>query len=187
MRNDRELEEFEIPFVKLKDGLHQYAFDLRASFFETLGFTLAGPGTVKANLAFDKKQHLFQLDMEVEGAVSVSCDRCLEPLSYPVKAAHRVMVKQRVPGERETTSGLVEVDDDLLEIAHTEISINVAPLFFDLVVLALPIIRNCDELPQKPCNQDMLERLAELAAPDANNKETDPRWEGLKDLFKDPE
>lgn len=187
MRNESNLEEFEIPFVKLKDGLHHYAFDLDAAFFETLGFPLAGPGNVKANLAFDKKQHLFQLDLEVDGAVAVSCDRCLEPLSYPVKAAHRVMVKQRVPGERETLTGLVEVDDDLLEIAHTEISINVAPLFYDLVVLGLPIIRNCDELPEKPCNQDMLRRLAALAAPDATEDQTDPRWEGLKDLFKDPE
>jgi uncharacterized metal-binding protein YceD (DUF177 family) len=72
-----------------------------------------------------------------------------------------------------------------LLIGHNEIAFNVAELFYDLCILSLPLVKNCDDLPVKPCNNEMLEKLDALSGGPGEETERDPRWEKLKELLKE--
>ena len=54
---------------------------------------------------------------------------------------------------------------------------------YESALLSLPMIFNCDEIPQKnkPCNQEMLLKLNDLHQ--GSEKETDPRWNELYKLI----
>jgi hypothetical protein len=46
-------------------------------------------------------------------------------------------------------------------------------------------VKNCDDLPVKPCNNEMLEKLDALSGGPGEETERDPRWEKLKELLKE--
>lgn len=186
MKNETKLEEFEIAFVKLKDGVYHYSYQLDSTFFQEFEYQTAGVAGISAELKLEKQSHLFQLNLSIDGVMHVSCDRCLEPLPFPVRGTRNVLVKQQVLGER-IPFGLIEEDDDLMVVGHNEISFSVAPLFYDLCILTLPLVKNCDELTVKPCNRTMLEKLELLSGTSGseNKTEQDPRWEKLKELLKE--
>lgn len=184
MKNENRLDEFEIAFVKLKDGVYDYSYQLDSTFFQEFDYQTVGSCDIRATLKMEKKGHLYQLHLSIDGSLAVACDRCLEPLPFPVQGERNVLVKQQVLGAR-MTPGLIEEDDDLLLIGHNEIAFNVASLFYDLCILSLPLVKNCDELPVKPCNNEMLEKLDALSGGSGEETERDPRWEKLKELLKE--
>lgn len=184
MKNENRLDEFEIAFVKLKDGAHHYSFELDSTFFQEFDYQTAGDAAIRAELKLEKQSHLFQLQLFVDGYMNVACDRCLEALPFPVRAERNLLVKQQVVGAR-MQPGLIEEDDDLMLVGHNEISFSVAPLFYDLSILALPLVKNCDDLSVKPCNRVMLEKLESLSGAEDTETNQDPRWEKLKELLKE--
>ena len=184
MKNENRLDEFEIVFVKIKDGAHHYSFELDSTFFQEFEYQTAGEVAIRAELKLEKQNHLFQLQLSIDGFMNVACDRCLEALPFPVRAERNVLVKQQVLGAR-MQSGLIEEDEDLMLVGHNEISFSVAPLFYDLSILSLPLVKNCDDLSVKPCNRVMLEKLELLSGVEDDKTEQDPRWEKLKELLKE--
>ena len=184
MKNESRLDEFVVAFVKLKDGVHEFAYWLDSAFFQEFDYQTAGDANIHATLRLEKQGHLFQLHLHIDGVMHVSCDRCLEPLPFPLKGDRQLLVKQQVLGER-MPPGLIEEDDDLMVIGHNEIEFSVASLFYDLCILSLPLVKNCDDLPVKPCNRAMLEKLEQLSGDSDSKTSDDPRWEKLKELLKE--
>jgi uncharacterized metal-binding protein YceD (DUF177 family) len=52
---------------------------------------------------------------------------------------------------------------------------------YESSLLALPMIRNCDELEIKPCDKAMIQKLETLNG-SATDEVVDARWEKLKQL-----
>ena len=68
--------EFEIAFVGLKPGVHEYSYTIDDKFFEA--FQEQDFRNCKANvkLSLDRKSSFLLLKFEIGGAMEVTCDRC---------------------------------------------------------------------------------------------------------------
>lgn len=171
------LSEFDIDFVKLKEGVHEFQYRIGKPFFDAFENSEVLHANVEARISLDKQHQMMQADLQMTGTVGVTCDRCLETLNMPVDTQYRLIYKTQEEAGREP-QGEVE----LVFIAPQEFTINVAQPIYESVLLAVPMIRNCDGLENKPCNREMLEKLDKLKQ--TGEGESDPRWDKLKDLLK---
>ena len=68
------LDEFDIPFIGLKNGIHQFVFILDNTFFEGFDFNDFHQADFKVELALHKSESLLELEFNSKGSVGVSCD-----------------------------------------------------------------------------------------------------------------
>lgn len=172
------LEEFDIEFVKLRDGQHEFNYRLEKKFFGLFGNeeVLDSDLVVKATL--EKSVNLMNLNLQIMGKVDVSCDRCLVPLSIKVDTSHHVLYKMLPELDDEE----VEQSDDWVVLTQQDYKINLGQDCYETTLLSLPMIRNCDEMETKPCNYQMLSKLNDLSGD--GEEQSDPRWDKLKELLK---
>jgi len=174
------LAEFDIEFVKLKDGRHDFQYEIDKQFFEAFENEEVASADVRVELQLDKQHHMVQADLIMKGTLGMSCDRCLETLNWPVDCKYKVIYK--LQDEHQSRELTEDPNVELVVVPHTAFSFNVAQPIYESVLLAVPMLRNCDGLDQKPCNREMLEKLEKL---NQNGEEgTDPRWDKLKELLK---
>lgn len=172
-----QLDEFEIEFVKLKDGVYDFHYKIGKQFFEAFGNTEVLTAQVETHALLDKQNQMMQIDLRMIGVVGLTCDRCLEVINMPVDTTYRLIYKVRDEERHDP-----EVEYELVYIRPQEISINIAQPIYESVLLDVPMIRNCDLMESKPCNKEMLDKLNQLKQSGESN--TDPRWDKLKDLLK---
>jgi uncharacterized metal-binding protein YceD (DUF177 family) len=60
--------------------------------------------------------------------------------------------------------------------------LSIAQPVYETSLLALPMIRNCDEMETKPCDEVMIQKLETLNSDSTEEPEVDARWEKLKQL-----
>ncbi len=171
------LEEFDIEFVKLKDGLHEFNYRLEKKFFEVFDNEDVLASDIEVKAVLEKTANLMNLSLHLKGKVDVSCDRCLVPLSVSVETDHHVLYKMLPEiGDEDI------VHDDWIILTQQDYKINLGQDCYETTLLSLPMMRNCDDMETKPCNYQMLSKLNELSGND--EEQSDPRWDKLKELLK---
>jgi uncharacterized metal-binding protein YceD (DUF177 family) len=174
--------DFEIEFVKFKDGIYEFRYEIDEKFFGAFDNSDVKSAAVKVALVLDKQLHMMQVDLIITGSVGMACDRCLEVLGWPVNTRYRLVYKLLEDNQR--MGGLAKEEDnvELCFVPPNAISVNVAQAVYESVLLDIPMLRNCDNLDVKPCNFEMLEKLEKMK--NNGEAEADPRWDKLKDLLK---
>ena len=170
------VKQFSIPFAGLKIGKHNFRYEIDDAFFSRFEYSLIKHGALQVELEFDKQQEvMFILQFRINGSVDLICERCLDPYQFTVSIAERLIVK----------IGDESFDDpEILVIPKSEHEIDSAPLIYEFISLALPLIYQhpADEEGEPVCNNETARVLKELQ----NNKEietdTDPRWDILNKL-----
>lgn len=185
MKNSRE---FEIAWMGLKPGVHEYLYELGDAFFAAHEAPAElQDWKVAIKLRFDRHPDFFRLHFDVGGTVTVPCDRCGDPFSLPLWDEFDLLVK--LSGDEDAHP---EDDDaDVAFIPRTETVLSVADWLYEFTLLSLPLQRIHPDRPDGTpgCNPQALRLLGELTD-HADN--TDPRWKGLealkgKDTQEDPE
>ena len=87
------LKNYDIDFVKLKLGEHNFDYKIDDSFFSVKENSLIEHGNVDVHLIIDKKDRLMNLDFAIEGIVKTECDVCLDSFDLPVKNAESIIIK----------------------------------------------------------------------------------------------
>lgn len=168
-RKDR----FYIDVYNLKNGVHQYDFEIDDHFFSEFGTEFTDRGKGMATVTLDKTDSLisagFQLDLKVE----LTCDRSLEKFEFPVLQKEKLLFKY---GEEEK-----ELDVDVYMITKTTQRINFGKHLHDFVGLAIPYKK------LHPKYADIEEESDELfyqthSEDDDGETPEDPRWDALKKL-----
>jgi uncharacterized metal-binding protein YceD (DUF177 family) len=183
--------EFEIAFVGLKPGVHEYNYVIDDRFFET--FQQQDFRHCKANvkLLLDRKSSFMLLKFEIGGSIEVTCDRCNSNLPLDLWDEFNITVKM-VENPEEMNNQ--EEDPDMYYIAQGESHIDVANWIFEFINLSLPMQKACDadDMSGPHCNKAAMDVLKKLEPrPDeqtgpVEKKETieNPIWKGLE-KFKD--
>lgn len=127
---ERAFIEYDIPFTGLKEGLHRYSFEVSDSFFQNIEASPIANGNVKVTLDFDKHPSMFVLQFEAVGSVKLPCDRCLEEYDQTVDTDARFMVR---------FSDDPHEEEEIIYIAPSDTSFNVAHLIYEIITLSLPI------------------------------------------------
>ena len=172
----KNLREFKIPYVGLKDGIHDFEFDIDDKFFEHFAESPISGSQLKVTLGFDKKPSLFILSFSIDGSMMVECDRCLEQFRQSIFGDYTVYVKLTEEEDLE------EDEDDVVYHSRSETHFNVAPLIYDYINLSIPVqnIHPDDENGNPGCDPKVLAILEKMK--EDKKQDTDPRWEALKKL-----
>jgi len=173
--------EYEIAFVGLKAGEHEFSYEITDKFFETFpqqDFTHC-KATVK--LKVDKKNGFMLLKFDIDGQVELVCDRCGNNLPLQLWDEFNIIVKMvddpQIMNEREE-------DPDIYYISKGESHLHIADWIYEFINLAIPMQRMCkeDEIGGPQCNNEVLARLKQME--DEAKSNTTAIWKGL-DQFKD--
>lgn len=170
------LNQFTIPLEGLKDGMHQFDFQIDKEFFKHFEQSPIQEGNFDLKLFFDKRPDLLVLTFDFKGSFSTNCDRCLEAIQLPMKNNEQLLVKYA-----ETPSEEAEV----VYIERGTQQLNVAKYAYEFICLSIPMIKvyDCEEDENPPCNQAILDQLYKEEEIEEETK--NPVWDALKDLKKD--
>ncbi len=165
-----------ISFRGLKEGNHQFEYEIDNTFFEVYPYEDVLDADVKAHLELIKKSTLLELNFSIEGKVNVACDISNEIFEQPIKGSLDLIVK----------FGDVYNDENenVLIISHDAYEIDVSQFIYEIIILALPSKRIHPGIQDGTLKSDILDRLEELK-PKENNNNIDPRWDTLKGLLTD--
>jgi uncharacterized metal-binding protein YceD (DUF177 family) len=176
--------EFEIAFVGLKPGVHEFSYSINDKFFEE--FQQQDFRNCKANvkLSLDRKSSFMILKFEIGGAMEVTCDRCNNNL--PLELWDEFIITVKMVEESEMMNDQ-EDDPDVYYISKTESHIDVANWVYEFINLTIPMQRTCsyEKMDGPDCNTTAMELLKKLE-PEENKTKENPIWKGLE-KFKDLE
>lgn len=169
------LKKFNIPFVGLKEGKHNFKYTIDKKFFEHFEFTEFINPSLKSDLVLNKKLTFLEINFKVDGKVTIPCDVSTELFEHKIKSENNLIVKF---GSSDYES------DDILVISEGSYQINVAQHIYETIVLSLPLKKIHPGIKNGTLKSDILEKLKALE-PKKNNSDgsIDPRWNKLKELL----
>lgn len=172
--------EFEIAFVGLKPGIHNYEYRVDDKFFANYGTQDFLHCNAVVKLELDKKSSFMLLKFDVDGVADVNCDRCGNPLPLKLWEEFKVMVKL-VDNPDEMNEQ--EEDPDVYYISRGESHLHLADWIYEFINLSIPMQKMCppDEVGGPQCNKEVLAKLAKV---EIKKDEINPLWKGLEQ-FKD--
>ena len=174
--------EFEIAFVGLKPGIHEYSYEINDRFFEAFQEQDFTHCKALVKLTLDKKSGFFLLKFEVGGSLEVTCDRCNSDLPLELWDEFTITVKMV---EEPELMNEQEDDPDVYYISRNESHLDVANWIYEFINLAIPMQKTCEfeKMDGPHCNKAALDVLKKLEI--KNEEETsNPIWKGLE-KFKD--
>lgn len=181
--------EYIIPFVSLKIGIHKFEFEITNSFFDNFDYSIIRKGKVQVELSFEKKETMLIGNYTINGYVESLCDRCNDLLSVDVSGTYKMIYKF----DSEASN-----DETLIIIYPEEYELDISETILEFISVSMPSRKLHDD---GDCNKEMLnileeyimvseevvekdEELFETTEEENNEDDThvDPRWKALKGL-----
>jgi uncharacterized metal-binding protein YceD (DUF177 family) len=175
--------EFEIAFVGLKPGVHEFTYRIDDRFFEEYNEQDFRNPSANVKLLLEKSNGFMILRFEIGGQAEVTCDRCNNNLPIQLFDEFKVMIKMTDDPELMNEQ---EEDPDVYYISRGESHIDVKDWIYEFINLSIPMQKTCEyESMDGPyCNpaaREALNNMRPEEKPGAN-----PIWKGLE-KFKDLE
>jgi uncharacterized metal-binding protein YceD (DUF177 family) len=175
------LKAFDIQFVGLKLGKHNYKFEIDYKFFEYFEYDDFNNVNVIVDINLVKKSTFLELNFQANGLVNVNCDLTNENYDEKLCACFDLVVN--------FGNEYNDENDEILILPHGEYEINVAHYIYELIALSLPLKRVHPGVEDGTLGSDILKKLEDLSPKCIDNntpaEDTDPRWEKLKKLITD--
>jgi uncharacterized metal-binding protein YceD (DUF177 family) len=174
---------FEIAFVGLKPGIHEFEYQIDDKFFVPYGEQDFTNCRAKVKLQLDKENGFMLLKFDVDGTVDVTCDRCGNNLTLQLWDEFNVVVKMVEEPEQMNAQ---EEDPDVYYISKGESHLYVGDWIYEFINLSIPLQKMCppDEIGGPQCNKEVLAKLKQME--DDANHNNNSIWKGL-DKFKNLE
>lgn len=171
--------EFEIAFVGLKPGVHEFLYEIDGRFFEEFGQQDFKNCKANVKLELEKNTGFMMLKFEVGGTIEVNCDRCGNDLPLELWDEFEMLVKLTDEPDKMNEE---EESPDVFFIARTESHLQVKNWIYEFINLSIPMQKMCkeSEMGGSHCNQEVLARLAQLNPQPSENKSI---WKDL-DKFR---
>ena len=167
------IKEHSIVFSGLKDGPHEFSFELGDGFFTAAHDEELEGGSVRMHVHLDKTPTMLVASMRADGAVRLHCDHCNGPMSFPVKGTEQQLFHLNGRDHFD------EDDDEVVALDPDQNEINLTHCFYECVRLALPIRR---VHPEGQCDPEVDNALKARSV--ESEHEPDPRWAALNKLKK---
>lgn len=166
--------QFVIQFSGLKNGDHNFNFEVTDKFFEKIEYSEIKKGKVNVDVLLNKQENMLVFKFSINGFVNVICDRCSYPFDVGISGEKRLIVKF---GEK-----TYEETDEILIIPETDHQIDLSHYVYEYINLLLPVkrIHQEDKNGNSTCNPEVIKKLKDLETQNS----TDLRWNELKKLKK---
>lgn len=180
MRHKRE---FEIAWQGLKPGVHLFEYEIDHNFMQEHGEAEEDLKdlSAKVKLSFDKQSNFFMLHFDVDGSVTVPCDRCGDDFTLQLWDEFDLLIK--LAGEN--AEGFEE-ESDAVFIPRSETVLDISKWLYEFVMLSIPLQRIHPNTPEGEtgCNPAALSLLNEMAEREQEEKPANNFWKGLEALKK---
>jgi uncharacterized metal-binding protein YceD (DUF177 family) len=172
---------FEIAFVGLKPGIHEFKYEVDDKFFAEAENKDFANCTATVKLQLDKKGGFMLLKFEVGGKADVTCDRCGNIIGQDLWDEFNMLVKL-VDNPDEMNAQ--EEDPDVHYISKTESHLYLNDWIYEFVSLSIPLQKSCseEEIGGPKCNKEVLAKLKKMEVKPSDNNSND-LWKGL-DKFR---
>jgi len=156
-----------IPFVGLKLGKHVFDYTIDKTFLDLFNYDEFDKLNTEVTLTLDKMSTLMELTFKHKGAVEVPCDRSNIVFDLPIKGKIKIVVKF---GEVFNNN-----HEEILIIPHGTSELDVSQFIYELIILSIPAKRVHPDYKKADIVIENDKTMHE--------KETDPRWDNLKNLI----
>ena len=169
---------YNIEFKGLKEGRHDFEFEVEDTFFKHFEESLIESGDVSIKVELEKRSSFIKLHFKIKGWLELTCDRCLDQFRQKIKNKTEMFVKF---GEKEFEEG-----ENIIWVLPEEHFISLAQPLYEYITLSIPLrqVHQKNEDGKRECNKEMLEKLKDYMQTESEEEETitDPRWDALKKL-----
>ena len=169
---------FIIPLNGLAAGKNEFFVHAGKEFFEGFENEEILDADLQIRILVEKSGRYIGIDCDIEGDVTVECDRCLEQLRMPVDEQVRLSVKF---GEEESEIGQ-DAEREVIFVKEDDTELDMSQIVYDYACLALPMQRMHEE---GECNPETIKYygVAPLDEECGRDDEKNP-FAALKDMFK---
>lgn len=173
------LKEFSLPIKGLKNGVHEYDFEIGSDFFKNFESSPVEEGNFTVHLTLDKRDSFFELSFDIDGTIRTECDRCTATIDLPVVDSQYLTVKYSIEEKEE--------DAEIAYITHDTSEFNIAKYIYEYISLAVPFHKayDCENDNPMPCDFDVLNRInptPSVSESEPVEKKKNP-FDDLKELF----
>jgi len=178
------LKKYEISFVGLKEGIHEYDYKIGKEFFTNFTNTdsVIEGGDVDVEMQLEKSSTMLVLTFSITGTINVNCDVCLDPLAIDISNGFRQICKY---SDEEFT----DFDDEITLIPTSDYEINVARYIYEFIHLCVPAKMTHEEGDCNESVKGIVDQYLMTEEPNQNsegeseeNDNVDPRWAALQEL-----
>jgi uncharacterized metal-binding protein YceD (DUF177 family) len=170
------LNQYVINFTGLKEGEHNFEFDLDNKFFEHFDYNDFNSCQIKAGVRINKKSNLLELVFSSKGRININCFVSNEPFDYLQEHQIKLVVK--------FSSELINDNEEFVILPVGTSTLNVAQYLFEMIILSLPIKIIHPGVVDGSLESETLNKLKELESKaQEKSSKIDPRWDKLKDLI----
>lgn len=184
---------YKLVLKDLEVGSVDYSYQLNDAYFKLINDEESDVrrGKLTVDVKVTRLTTAFELIFDINGAVQVPCDRCLDDVSMEVDTNNKLIVKFGADYSEES--------DEIVIIPEEEGEINIAWFIYEFITLSLPMKH---VHPAGQCNKVVSSKLRKHKATLSNDEDgdeddddydndiddaddgggNDPRWDALKDL-----
>ncbi|MBR5856254.1 MAG: DUF177 domain-containing protein [Bacteroidales bacterium] len=178
MREQRiENKDFIIQIKGLKTGKYEYDFSVDGAFFRGFENTQILDASLEVKIILERGGGWMNVSSEIEGTVTVECDRCLDDLDLPVDFTASLAVKFAKTDEDPQS-------DEFLVVDPLDGELDLRQFIYDYVCVNLPLQKVHEE---GGCNPQMMAKLSGLDAANVkqeSSNETNSPFGALGELLK---
>ncbi len=170
--------EYEIAFVGLKPGIHEFDYQVTDSFFEEFQEQDFKNCHAQIKLLLEKNSSSFMmLKFEIGGSVETICDRCNNNLPLQLFDEFHVTVKMV---ENPDEMNEQEEDPDVYYISKGESHLDVKAWIYEFINLSIPMQKTCEyeNMDGPYCNPAARELLTKMRS--SGDNQENPIWNDLK-------
>ena len=171
--------DYVIPLNGWAAGERDFRWSVDTEFFQKFDNSEILDAALEARARAVKSGHYIGVDLDIEGHVTVPCDRCLEDLTLPVEAHPAFSVK--FGEEAASEDQMQEGSREILFLSDSDADLDLCQVIYDYVCLALPMQRVHAE---GECNPDTTRFLGHEPEDEEAGTENSP-FAALKGLFNE--
>ncbi len=134
-------DDFIVPLNGLAQGRTEFFRSVGKEFFERFENSEILDAGLDVKVVVEKSGRFIGVDCEIDGDVTVTCDRCLGDLRLPVSTGFALSVKFGDPD----SAGEAEGDREIVVLPLTDTDLDLSQTVYDYICLSLPVQRVHEE------------------------------------------
>lgn len=170
--------EFEIAFMGLKAGEHDFIYKIEDSFFEQFAKQDFDQAKIEVKMTLDKNVNYFLLHFDIHGQANTLCDRCGDTMTMNIWDEFDHVVKLVATDDVESKN---EGDPEVTYISQSDSLLDVSKLVYEYCIFSLPIqkVHAVNDQGESGCNQETLKILNKQEKHTSNKM-----WDALKNKIE---
>ena len=170
-------DDFIVPLNGLAQGRTRFFRSVGKEFFERFENSEILAAGLDVEVVIEKSGRFLGVDCQIDGSVTVTCDRCLGDLRLPVSTGFALSLKFGDPA----LSGEMEGEREIVVLPYTDSDLDLSQTVYDYICLSLPVQRVHED---GGCDPEAMRFLSSEDEEEPSGKDSSSPFAGLRDLLE---